>query len=270
MNWNYSEYKLGRELSKVIDCVWFENYFDQPENVGATQSIFPDLSVELIFSESSIERLGFERNESVSLRCHLSGLKTKPQKVKVERSSSLGVRIKPSALYLFSEITPVNTIDNSIETNLIFSNRIKDLEDKVLESGSVDYKLHIVQSFFKELLALNHDKRDLCFEYMVDLINVANGNISLSILALKTGFSTKTIERKFKSRLGVSPKKYSRLVRVVNALKAYKYKNTLTSLAYDNFYYDQMHFVKEVKCFTGLTPTDFFSAGKGIQSPTFA
>jgi AraC-like DNA-binding protein len=33
---------------------------------------------------------------------------------------------------------------------------------------------------------------------------------------------------------------------------------SLTDLAYENEYFDQAHFIKEFKQFTGLTPKEFF------------
>jgi len=35
-------------------------------------------------------------------------------------------------------------------------------------------------------------------------------------------------------------------------------KSRLTDLAYDNEYYDQSHFIKDFKEFTGLSPKEFY------------
>jgi len=41
-------------------------------------------------------------------------------------------------------------------------------------------------------------------------------------------------------------------------LEQKKFTN-LTSLAYENGYYDQAHFIKDFKEFTGISPKSFFS-----------
>ena len=72
--------------------------------------------------------------------------------------------------------------------------------------------------------------------------------------------SIKTFERKFIEQVGASPKIFSRIVRFNKAitLKMKEYKKSWTSIALDCGYFDQMHFIKDFKLFTGDTPAAFF------------
>ncbi|HTD40430.1 MAG TPA: helix-turn-helix domain-containing protein, partial [Mucilaginibacter sp.] len=65
--------------------------------------------------------------------------------------------------------------------------------------------------------------------------------------------------RKFKIYSGFSPKMYLRLTRLQNALKQYGHDKTLTQIAYECGYYDQSHFIHDVKAFTGYHPGFYFS-----------
>jgi AraC-like DNA-binding protein len=47
---------------------------------------------------------------------------------------------------------------------------------------------------------------------------------------------------------------------------ANKQFTSLTSLAYDGEYYDQAHFIKDFKEFTGLTPKNFYSDSLRMSS----
>lgn len=62
--------------------------------------------------------------------------------------------------------------------------------------------------------------------------------------------------------IGVSPKQLSKMIRIQSVLKSItestKYSN-LTDVAYENNFYDQAHFIKEFKEFTGVSPKDFYS-----------
>ena len=80
-------------------------------------------------------------------------------------------------------------------------------------------------------------------------------------LADKLNIHRRNMERKFETAVGMSPKQLSRVVRLQSALKLLeqqKYSN-LTSLAYESGYYDQAHFIRDFKEFTGISPKSFFA-----------
>lgn len=51
------------------------------------------------------------------------------------------------------------------------------------------------------------------------------------------------------------------MVRIQSVLKSLLENNysNLTDVAYENNFYDQAHFIKEFKEFTGVSPKDFYS-----------
>lgn len=85
-------------------------------------------------------------------------------------------------------------------------------------------------------------------------------NCSVERLAYEANMSIKTFERKFTEQVGCSPKLFSRIVRFNKAitLKMNNFHKSWTDIAHVCGYYDQMHFIKDFKLFSGATPTDFF------------
>ncbi|MBL7882399.1 MAG: AraC family transcriptional regulator [Chryseobacterium gambrini] len=74
--------------------------------------------------------------------------------------------------------------------------------------------------------------------------------------------------RKFSSAIGLSPKQLSRTIRLQAALKMLlndQFSN-LVELAYENEYYDQAHFIKDFKEFTGSTPKEFYGTHLKMSS----
>jgi AraC-like DNA-binding protein len=69
------------------------------------------------------------------------------------------------------------------------------------------------------------------------------------------------LSRKFSSSIGISPKQLAKIIRLQATLKTLLNKDVskLTDLAYENEYFDQAHFIKDFKEFTGLTPKAFYS-----------
>lgn len=70
------------------------------------------------------------------------------------------------------------------------------------------------------------------------------------------GMSNRHLRRLFLKNYGLSPKVFQRIVRICTALDRLDkltYEK-LSDVAYDCGYYDQMHFIRECKHFTGRTP----------------
>ena len=83
--------------------------------------------------------------------------------------------------------------------------------------------------------------------------------ISLNALQKKYKISERTMERMFKSAIGISPKKFKDLLRFeksIDLLKKPDYANS-SELIYLLNYTDQSHFIKEFKKFTDITPSQF-------------
>ncbi len=76
-----------------------------------------------------------------------------------------------------------------------------------------------------------------------------------------------TNERIFQAHIGISPKQYLKIVRFQNAIfiKQNSKAITLTDLAYEAGYYDQSHFIKEIKDLAGKTPKKLFESEEIIS-----
>jgi transcriptional regulator GlxA family with amidase domain len=77
--------------------------------------------------------------------------------------------------------------------------------------------------------------------------------------------SQRQLERLYKIHVGISPKKYARLLRVEQARIAIKNAPTLSAAEIGNAtgFYDQAHFIREFKSIIGMTPNDY--AVRSIQ-----
>ena len=75
----------------------------------------------------------------------------------------------------------------------------------------------------------------------------------------------------FEKNVGVSPKQLGKLIRLQSALKMLlnKEDESLTNIAYSNEYYDQAHFTKDFKEFTGVSPKEFLGNDNMVLSSVF-
>jgi methylphosphotriester-DNA--protein-cysteine methyltransferase len=79
------------------------------------------------------------------------------------------------------------------------------------------------------------------------------------------------LERKFMKQIGISPKQLGKVIRLQTALKMLlnQQSESFTTIAYESEYYDQAHFIKDFKEFTGTTPKEFLEDGQMALSSLF-
>ena len=87
-------------------------------------------------------------------------------------------------------------------------------------------------------------------------IEDSGGNVAVADLVDETGHTRKHLAAVFKDQVGMSPKAVARLVRFQRALAALRSgrQQNLAQLALDLGYYDQPHFTREFRGFSGMTP----------------
>jgi AraC-like DNA-binding protein len=86
----------------------------------------------------------------------------------------------------------------------------------------------------------------------------ANPSIRMTEVRQLTGLSTKRLIGLFRAEVGLSPKEYARVRRLQAALRQLSSGATGGAhIAADIGYFDQSHFVREFRSFTGMTPTQY-------------
>ena len=73
----------------------------------------------------------------------------------------------------------------------------------------------------------------------------------------KFSLSERSLQRIFREEVGLSPKKIAEIVKFENSISLFHSGKSLTDICYEAGYYDQPHFIKTFKNFTGLTPSQY-------------
>lgn len=91
-------------------------------------------------------------------------------------------------------------------------------------------------------------------------ILTSGGNLKLSDLSTFTGYTERYLNKKIHEHFGMSPKHLIRYIRfqksVSNLVNSIHNVNSLDT-AMESGYFDQSHFIKEFKQFSGLTPKGY-------------
>ncbi len=135
---------------------------------------------------------------------------------------------------------------------------VQRLEEQVALVSSADERVRVAESFL--LSFLSNQKQDLLILAAIDAIRQSRGLIKAEELAKLLCISASRLEKRFRQAVGISPKKFASMVRIETVLKSYRAGSPLTKLTYEAGYFDQAHFNRDIKSYTGMPPKLLFSS----------
>jgi len=95
-------------------------------------------------------------------------------------------------------------------------------------------------------------------DWAVARIESSGGTLDVGSLALELGHSHKHLIALFHDQVGIAPKRFANLVRFERVMRAARANTALrwAELAMTHGYSDQAHLAREMRRFTGVTPTE--------------
>ena len=152
---------------------------------------------------------------------------------------------------------PANELFNlSISLNDIFEkSSVSEAEEKLAFASSDKQRIEIVEQFL--LTQLKDIRADKLIVEAVKLIYQSKGTIRVKELNEKLFISQSPFEKRFRKVVGTTPKKFASIIRFNSVLDNLNKAKTLTDICFENNFFDQAHFIKDFKQFTGLTPENF-------------
>ncbi|WP_407425284.1 helix-turn-helix domain-containing protein [Arcticibacter sp.] len=144
--------------------------------------------------------------------------------------------------------------DNVVALEAIWKDKAVEIEGKLADAHHNQARVNIVQQLLTEKMAESND--DLQLVSCLEQAKLNGEFLTVRQLAKTVGLSQRQLSRKFQQYVGVSPKEYLRVSRFTQSLQHLKRypAYSLTKIAYESRYFDQAHFIRDYKEYTGYTP----------------
>ena len=238
---DYREYRIN-ELSDICVCIW-QMKSKMHSDKRLCNYILPDGCIDLVFNfvDKTVCFAGFSKE-------------TEPFLLNQE-IDYLGIRFRPGIFSSFFHVDAKRIMDQCIayeriekEMNL---KKIFSLSDFSEQTG-----------FIKGYLLEKKKQADTCeLADFADALWEDPTDLRVKHLANKLGIDKRQLYRLFMKHYGVSPKVFLNILRLHLCLKTLLTDQlSLKETAVKCGFYDQSHFIKEIKRYTGFSPVKLLEA----------
>lgn len=168
------------------------------------------------------------------------------------------VHFRETGYIRFADNPAHELFDMSVSLDALFRReRVAELEEKLCESVTDEERIAYVELFLRHHLKTNVN--DSMIAEAIRIIESRKGNIRIKELIKYLAISQSPLEKRFRTIVGTTPKKFAEIIRFHNVMNDMNKGLQLGDIAFENNYYDQAHFTKDFKNFTGESPEKFLS-----------
>lgn len=255
----YNEIKPCNPLLPYIKCYYI---YESDINTPFDDTVFPSGCIEIIFNLGTGKWQTAVGDTFVTTpSIELWGQIIRPLPIKsIGKNIMLGIRFYPHAAALFLR-EKVDLFNNQVvDFSDLSDNTVNILYARLQETGSWHTRIALVENFLLNRLAIAEPKFNKIgvvsdvmkeirrYDFFDNIENVAS----------RYGITSRYLQKIFLQYTGLTPKLYSKINRFQNSLQlVLKRESSLTAIAYDCGYFDQSHFIREFKSFTGYTPSGY-------------
>ncbi|WP_306440274.1 AraC family transcriptional regulator [Paenibacillus taichungensis] len=169
---------------------------------------------------------------------------------------TFGVRFFPGGAYVFHGLPLEEFTDRRIPLHECWPVELSELQERMAGTKSFKERVQVMNTYLSPLsLQPNTYEHDL-MKNVLHRIFKDGGRMSVRELAMREVVSERQLHRKFAEWIGVSPKRFSEVVRFHRVLGSIHQGHTAdgVALALNHGFFDQAHLIRQFRKFYGETP----------------
>lgn len=240
-------------LQKLIKCYY---YLEEDDDRTRYDTYFADGCVEAVFSTG----WEFYKDSHKEDWAKIIGQILKPRSLEIKgKGKSFGVWFYPHAFSYFSDLNLADLNDRVVQWDNLFPRSISEFVGNCLHDNQHHRLVDGMDCFWLSRLSKRRKRHaDQLIEFAIDCLYHQKEIGDLGHLSSLLNVSQRYLQKVFVERIGFSQKHMQRILRFQDVMRRLPdYTSNLTQLAYEHNFYDQSHFIREFKTFTGLSPSNF-------------
>lgn len=247
-------------LSDYIELLtWYEGFMPD----YAHERLLPQGVVEMVIDLTEPPKFIYDNDSlAVAQTCKtawIAGLRHEFITISaIPGSSMLVVRFREGMAHAALHL-PLGMLKNQVlDARGVLGSGITDLRERLVNTTAPEEKFGLTLAFLADRIRRRPDIHP-AVEFAVQKIIKDPAMITVDELVRKTGWSHKHLIAVFDKYVGASPKAFVRVSRFQKAVFSIGEKNSVDwgKLVHDCGYYDQAHFIKDFKRFSGFSPENY-------------
>ncbi|AEV99486.1 hypothetical protein A4D02_26970 [Niastella koreensis] len=235
-------------------------YWTCAHDRDALEVMYPTGCVELCIDITDGATIRHRGSQSVPVpRLEVLGHWTIPTRATIKKGNTcLITRFQPFAGALFFPNPIAEFTNESIDLFDVLNKECSEFYNRLMEQPLLEQKVTVLEAFLVNRLerAQKNQEKIGLVEVLCHSISHQEDSFDMRRLAAETGFSVRYIQKLFQHYVGISPNSFHSVQRFNKSLQLVRSADmSLTNIAYECGYYDQAHFIREFKSYTGLTPS---------------
>jgi AraC-type DNA-binding domain-containing proteins len=245
-------------LASLVDCFWYARGLDGDH---AWERVLPTGAMQLVVNlrDDSVVVADDSRASSPTRLSGtvLNGVYTRPLHLDAaSRAATVGVSFAPGGAAPFLDRPASELRNQTVSLEAIWGPAGRRLRDRLLDAPTPQAKFRVLETALRGQL-MGADAPSFVDE-AVEVVRAHSGTLSVNALVEQTGYSHRHVVDRFRTRVGLSPKRFCRVVRFQSALsRARDGPVDWPQLALACGYYDQAHLIRDFRAFADLTPTAY-------------
>ena len=251
---HYREFAPGEDASRIVECYWLL----EGATPGAVQRVVPDGRPELILHLGQPFESFQNGHWHAQPQCFLAGQLTGPLLLRAAGDTRvLGVRFRPGGASQLLAVPAQELTGRMLPAGDLGLKHLARLADRApIGAPTVREGLSSISLFpaiERAILQREQGGADALVDQAVCLLDASP---DVGVAATRLGLSPRQLERRFKTRVGMSPKHFARIRRFQSVFHAMEGAGTgWVDAAIACGYYDQAHLIRDFQDFAGEAPT---------------
>lgn len=242
-------------MRRIVECYWIVRD-DNPD--PTKQQIIPDGFPEIIFHLGDPYRINITGSWRRQAKNLIAGqIRSHFFLGNTGVSHIIGIKLQPCAPALLFGLDMHHLTDKVLNLQPTVNGAMRDVEDLVRLANTSEEKITALDRYFRQRLN-DLPPAELPVEKAVRIVFERKGMVTVNELSQECSLGPRALERAFNRYVGLSPKFYARIIRFGFIFQLIKDRTPdWADVVYRAGYYDQSHFIRNFKAFTGEDPTAY-------------
>ncbi len=259
----YQKIQPGKELENFVECFWV---IESDETISRTQKIIPDGFPEIIFHYGDAYRINIHGNWETQAKSLIAGqIKNHFHLQNSGASGIVGIKFKPAAIRHLFDLNMSDFTERVVPLAAVDNKFLRTLEERVFNTATYTNMIDAASGFLVDI-ARQTTVESSIIDGSLAMIFSHNGTVSVAEICNTLFVTERQLQRIFKKYVGLSPKLYARIIRFSYIFQlVQRQKKSWLELSHLSGYFDQSHFIKNFKIFSGEDPSAYV-----FDEPTMA